>query len=158
MTGGFNGNFEKWFAKKEDGHKVKLDPIPDHREMAPVTPRKKRDLSKPTKPVAVPAIKKPKPEQPILSLERLWQEILRLKNSKVEMGEFYKLQRKLGISAESMADGTQVSKTLDKNAPKSMIKKISGNTLNPLLGAAIAEVAAKDFVAKSGSSGSLRAA
>lgn len=30
-------------------------------------------------------------------MDKLWQEILRLKNSKLDIAEFYKLQRKLGI-------------------------------------------------------------
>lgn len=74
MTGGFNGNFERWFAKEETRPKIKLDEFDPHF----VIPKdeKKRDLSKPKK-VTVPVKKleeqKKKAEAPpVLSLEKLW--------------------------------------------------------------------------------------
>jgi hypothetical protein len=88
-SGGFNGNFERWFAKEEARPKIKLETM-DPSFQVPKDEPQKRDLSKPKKPIVQPHAKK-KPEAPVLSLERLWQEIQRLKNSKVEYGEFYKL-------------------------------------------------------------------
>ena len=92
---------------------------------------KKRDLSKPKKinvPARETAAQKKKAEAPpMLSLEKLWQEIQRLKNGKVEYGEFYKLQRRLGVTGEK-DDSSVVGKVKDKDKMNSQKRNLVEKT------------------------------
>lgn len=100
MVEGFNGNFEKWFAKDEPKHRIRLDPTLDIRAGRPDSGKRKKDKQLPKLPEPEKKKEEPKKQPPPekkkkggehLSLERLWHEIIRLKNSKVDVGEFYKL-------------------------------------------------------------------
>ena len=57
VVGGFNGNFERWFAKEEKRPRIKLDPVFDMKDFRPPS-KDKRDLSKPKK--VLPTVEKVK--------------------------------------------------------------------------------------------------
>ena len=49
------------------------------------------------------------------SLADIWAELKRLKRHKVEYGDFYRLQRKLGLSTDAIHEGTVKKKFVNDN-------------------------------------------
>jgi hypothetical protein len=134
--------------------KIKLDVIDPQLMIIPKEEHNKRDLSKPKKVIAQQHVKltKKEPPPPQLSLERVWQEIQRVKNSKVDYGEFYKLQRRLEITNESLTDAVTKVKDKTQNSKRTVEITASQSKIPGLLemmAQATAAQAAADALANS---------